>query len=300
MKCGLLEESFLRVRCAGCHAERLVAFSRKKCGVWYDFDASWKAAISQRCKAHPTTFPPADSNRNSRAGDEVAEACGVSDPAGDWASGQTSTRANAEPARKRATWHRNRRKRERRRPRSLGSGRSGTRRSHRVRGGEMCAQEHRSDTGIPRRRSPVWAISRDELSDPAADTSVWPAGGAVRAVPERLSRRVGPSVAGRLAKRPGSAASDIPATIRSRISCSSSAGRRPSSIAIVHGLRCVDLRTMVHVDWFKNRGLRAPIRRVPANRWKQARSECITVAIRLAPWRPGATVGACGVPGATQ
>jgi len=32
LKCGRLEEGFLRVRCEGCHAEKLVAFSRKKRG----------------------------------------------------------------------------------------------------------------------------------------------------------------------------------------------------------------------------------------------------------------------------
>jgi ribosomal protein S27E len=32
LKCGRLEEGFLRVRCEGCHAEKLVAFSCKKRG----------------------------------------------------------------------------------------------------------------------------------------------------------------------------------------------------------------------------------------------------------------------------
>ncbi len=32
LKCGRLEEGFLRVRCEGCRAEKLVAFSRKKRG----------------------------------------------------------------------------------------------------------------------------------------------------------------------------------------------------------------------------------------------------------------------------
>jgi ribosomal protein S27E len=32
LKCGRLEEGFLRVRCDGCHAEKLVAFSCKKRG----------------------------------------------------------------------------------------------------------------------------------------------------------------------------------------------------------------------------------------------------------------------------
>lgn len=32
LKCGRLEEGFLRVRCEGCHAEKLVAFSLKKRG----------------------------------------------------------------------------------------------------------------------------------------------------------------------------------------------------------------------------------------------------------------------------
>jgi ribosomal protein S27E len=32
LKCGRLEEGFLRVRCEHCHAEKLVAFSRKKRG----------------------------------------------------------------------------------------------------------------------------------------------------------------------------------------------------------------------------------------------------------------------------
>jgi hypothetical protein len=30
LKCGRLEEGFLRVRCEACHAEKLVAFSCKK------------------------------------------------------------------------------------------------------------------------------------------------------------------------------------------------------------------------------------------------------------------------------
>jgi ribosomal protein S27E len=40
LKCGRLEEGFLRVRCEQCHAEKLVAFSCKKrgfcpsCGGW--------------------------------------------------------------------------------------------------------------------------------------------------------------------------------------------------------------------------------------------------------------------------
>lgn len=33
LKCGQLEEGFLGVRCERCHAEKLVAFSRKKRGV---------------------------------------------------------------------------------------------------------------------------------------------------------------------------------------------------------------------------------------------------------------------------
>jgi hypothetical protein len=32
LKCGRLEEGFLRVRCEQCHAEKLVAFSCKKGG----------------------------------------------------------------------------------------------------------------------------------------------------------------------------------------------------------------------------------------------------------------------------
>jgi ribosomal protein S27E len=32
LKCGRLEEGFLRVRCEQCHAEKLVAFSCKKRG----------------------------------------------------------------------------------------------------------------------------------------------------------------------------------------------------------------------------------------------------------------------------
>jgi hypothetical protein len=32
LKCGCLEHGFLRVRCAGCHAEKLVAFSCKRRG----------------------------------------------------------------------------------------------------------------------------------------------------------------------------------------------------------------------------------------------------------------------------
>ena len=33
LKCGRLEHGFLRVRCADCHAERLVAFSCKRRGL---------------------------------------------------------------------------------------------------------------------------------------------------------------------------------------------------------------------------------------------------------------------------
>jgi hypothetical protein len=33
LKCGRLEHGFLRVRCASCHAEKLVAFSCKKRGL---------------------------------------------------------------------------------------------------------------------------------------------------------------------------------------------------------------------------------------------------------------------------
>ena len=33
LKCGRLEEGFLRVRCGSCHAEKLVAFSCKKGGI---------------------------------------------------------------------------------------------------------------------------------------------------------------------------------------------------------------------------------------------------------------------------
>jgi hypothetical protein len=32
LRCGRLEHGFLRVRCESCHAERLVAFSCKRCG----------------------------------------------------------------------------------------------------------------------------------------------------------------------------------------------------------------------------------------------------------------------------
>ena len=64
LKCGRLEEGFLRVRCERCHAEKLVAFSCKKRG----FCPSCGARARHSTHAH-TAFTASSSASRNRSSD---------------------------------------------------------------------------------------------------------------------------------------------------------------------------------------------------------------------------------------
>jgi hypothetical protein len=57
LKCGRLEEGFLRVRCESCHAEKLVAFSCKKISSTDTRDCQFPRTASRTirrfCPANP-------------------------------------------------------------------------------------------------------------------------------------------------------------------------------------------------------------------------------------------------------
>ena len=56
LKCGRLEEGFLRLRCEDCHAEKLVAFSCKKRGFCLSCGARRKSPTGRRGQAE--VLPP--------------------------------------------------------------------------------------------------------------------------------------------------------------------------------------------------------------------------------------------------